>query len=247
MPTLVDGDYVLWESNSIMRYLCMAYGKGIADLSACAEARAPPSTAGSTGRCRRCSRSTARCSGRWCARRRRSATWSQIQKDADAEAVVWPIAERQLATRRFIEGDQFTIADIAVGAYARRWLGVEGITKPKLPHLERWFARVRGAAGICRNSSRRRCRDQGMDAGQRDIPSSRPLTGADARRAPPIFMQVLVPSILTKPAPYAAQELADARPFNGSGLSDVAALVGLLKRTVRLLRQREADSASGER
>ncbi len=27
IPTLVDGDYVLWESNSIMRYLCMAYGK----------------------------------------------------------------------------------------------------------------------------------------------------------------------------------------------------------------------------
>jgi glutathione S-transferase len=27
IPTLVDGDYVLWESNSIMRYLCMAYGQ----------------------------------------------------------------------------------------------------------------------------------------------------------------------------------------------------------------------------
>jgi glutathione S-transferase len=28
VPTLVDGDYVLWESNSVMRYLCMAYGQG---------------------------------------------------------------------------------------------------------------------------------------------------------------------------------------------------------------------------
>ena len=24
VPTLVDGDFVLWESNSVMRYLCMA-------------------------------------------------------------------------------------------------------------------------------------------------------------------------------------------------------------------------------
>jgi glutathione S-transferase len=63
-----------------------------------------------------------------------------IQKDADAEAVVWRIPEAQLATRNFIEGDQFTLADIALGAYARRWFGVEGISKPRLPNLERWFA-----------------------------------------------------------------------------------------------------------
>jgi glutathione S-transferase len=27
IPTLVDGDFVLWESNSIMRYLALAYGR----------------------------------------------------------------------------------------------------------------------------------------------------------------------------------------------------------------------------
>jgi glutathione S-transferase len=63
-----------------------------------------------------------------------------MQKAADAEAEVWRIAEHHLSTRRFIEGDKFSIADIALGAYARRWLGVEGITRPKQPHLERWFA-----------------------------------------------------------------------------------------------------------
>ena len=43
--------------------------------------------------------------------------------------------------------------------------------------------------------------------------------------APPILMQVFEPSIRTNPAPYAAHELADARPFKGSALSDfVAAL-----------------------
>ena len=71
-----------------------------------------------------------------------------IQKDADAEAVVWRIVEAQLATRRFIEGDQFTIADIALGAFARRWFGVEGITKPKLPNLERWFAQFAARPGF---------------------------------------------------------------------------------------------------
>ena len=28
IPTLVEGDFVLWESNSIMRYLCLAHGLG---------------------------------------------------------------------------------------------------------------------------------------------------------------------------------------------------------------------------
>ena len=28
VPTLVDGDFVLWESNSVMRYLVLEYGQG---------------------------------------------------------------------------------------------------------------------------------------------------------------------------------------------------------------------------
>ena len=43
---------------------------------------------------------------------------------------------------------QFTIADIALGAFARRWFGVEGITKPKLPNLERWFAQIAARPGF---------------------------------------------------------------------------------------------------
>ena len=71
-----------------------------------------------------------------------------IQKDVDAEAVVWRIPDALLATRRYIEGDQFTIADIALGAFARRWFGVGGVTKPKLPNLERWFALISERPGF---------------------------------------------------------------------------------------------------
>src|SRR4051812_50196459 len=40
VPTLVDGDYVLWESNSIMRYLNLAYGGGSPIFPASPQARA---------------------------------------------------------------------------------------------------------------------------------------------------------------------------------------------------------------
>jgi glutathione S-transferase len=62
--------------------------------------------------------------------------------------VVWRVAEDVLASRRFIEGDDFTIADIAIGAFARRWFGVEGVKKPKLPNLERWFSQFSSRPGF---------------------------------------------------------------------------------------------------
>jgi glutathione S-transferase len=74
-----------------------------------------------------------------------------IQKDADAEAAQWQIVDSYLKTRRFITGDEFTLADIALGAYARRWLGVEGITKPVFPHLERWFEELSVRPGFVRH------------------------------------------------------------------------------------------------
>ena len=83
-----------------------------------------------------------------------------IQKDVDAEAVQWRIIDAQLATRRFIEGDDFTLADIALGAYARRWFGVEGVTKPRLRASRTLVRAIRQPAGICSNSSRRRCREE---------------------------------------------------------------------------------------
>ena len=57
-------------------------------------------------------------------------------------------SRRSSPTRRFIEGDQFTIADIALGAFARRWFGVEGVTKPKLPNMARWFAQISQRPGF---------------------------------------------------------------------------------------------------
>jgi glutathione S-transferase len=58
------------------------------------------------------------------------------------------VVETRLKDRRFIEGDQFTIADLALAAFARHWFGVEGVTKPKQPNMERWFALVSKRPGF---------------------------------------------------------------------------------------------------
>src|SRR5882757_2707050 len=50
-------------------------------------------------------------------------------------------------------------------------------------------------------------------------------TPAPTLMEPPSLAQVPVPSTLTKPAPYSAQELPRAAPFNGSSLSAAGDLV----------------------
>ncbi len=40
------------------------------------------------------------------------------------------------------------ILTIAIGAFARRWFGVEGVTKPRLPNMERWFAGISQRPGF---------------------------------------------------------------------------------------------------
>jgi glutathione S-transferase len=147
VPTLVDGDYALWESNSIMRYLNLAYGTGPAIYPQSPQARA------AVDRWLDWTLSTLQPVDRpvfWALVRtpREKRDMAAIQRDVDAEAMVWRIPEALLATRRYIEGEEFTIADIALGAFARRWFGVEGVSKPKLPNLERWFALISKRPGF---------------------------------------------------------------------------------------------------
>jgi glutathione S-transferase len=147
VPTLVDGDFVLWESNSIMRYFALRYGDGAPIYPAAPRVRA------AVDRWFDWTLSTLQPVDRpvfWALVRTppEKRDMVAIQKDVDAEAVVWRIPEARLATRKFIEGDQLTLADIALGAFARRWFGVEGVSKPRLPHLERWFAECSDRSGF---------------------------------------------------------------------------------------------------
>jgi glutathione S-transferase len=149
VPTLVDGDFVLWESNSIMRYFVLAYRPQSPLYPQAPRLRA------SADRWLDWTLSTLQPVDRpvfWALVRTPvgERDMARIQKDADAEAAQWDVVNAYLKMRRFITGDEFTLADIALGAYARRWFGVEGITKPTFPDLERWFAELSARPGFVR-------------------------------------------------------------------------------------------------
>src|ERR1700728_808200 len=106
VPTLVDGDFVLWESNSIMRYLVLAYAP-----QSPLYPQAPKRRAG-VDRWLDWTLSTVQPVDRpvfWALVRTPAAQRDMvaIQRDADAEAAQWRVVDHALASRRFIEGDDF--------------------------------------------------------------------------------------------------------------------------------------------
>jgi len=147
VPTLVDGDFVLWESNAIMRYLALVHG-GATTLYP----ESPRLRAG-VERWLDWTLSTLQPVERplfWGLVRTPPAQrdMGAMQQAADANAAQWRIVDAQLADHDMIEGESFTLADIALGAYARRWLGIAGVRKPALPNLQRWFEAISRRRGF---------------------------------------------------------------------------------------------------
>jgi glutathione S-transferase len=149
VPLLEDGDFVLWESNAIVRYLCARYGPAQAPLYP-ADLRA---------------RFDAE---RWMDwqqttfNRAGGPAFIQLIRTApearDAQAVRQSVAatepllallDQHLKRRAYLGGETFGMADIPLGCEMHRWWGMPsrlfeavGVPRqelPAYPHVQRWF------------------------------------------------------------------------------------------------------------
>ena len=143
VPTLEDGDFVLWESHSICRYLAEKYG---------APPWAPSDSAG---------RAIASQWMDWYITKLHPPMtvifWALIRtapEDRDMDAVnkavgqaaeSWTLLDAQLAGADFVTGDGPTMADIPVGCSVNRWYTME-VDRPSLPNLEAWHVRLKDRA-----------------------------------------------------------------------------------------------------
>lgn len=140
VPTVKDGDFVLWESNSIMRYLNAKYANG----------RLLPSTPEAMAN-----------ANRWMDWQLSTLNpaivplfWNLIRTPADKRdpktiqnalektTVAWQMVENQLTQGLFVAGDQLSLGDIPVGVWAYRWFNLP-IVRPKLSNLENWYDRLK--------------------------------------------------------------------------------------------------------
>ena len=140
VPTLQEGDFTLWESNAICRYLCTAHVPETPLWPRDNQARAnvdrwmdwqqtAMNTAGAT---------VFQGLVRTPVEQRDTAA---IEKAAVVLARVWSVLDAQLAKTPYVAGPDFTLADIPLGVHVHRWFFFP-IQKPDLPHLKSWYERL---------------------------------------------------------------------------------------------------------
>ncbi|MDR3100430.1 MAG: glutathione S-transferase [Paraburkholderia sp.] len=147
IPTLADGNFVLWESNAILRYLAMEYGPSSPLYPADPKVRASIERwlDWSIGTLAPAERPLFLALVRTPPEKRDPA---KIEADVQNVATLWTLLDHHLQGRFFLENERFSLADIVLGAFARRWFGLEGIERPALPNLERWYQRLAQRQGF---------------------------------------------------------------------------------------------------
>ncbi len=154
IPTLVDDGFVLWESNSCLRYLAMKH----ADKGGLALYPADPAARASIDRWMDWQLSTLSPAERnlfWGLVRTppEKRDMASVMAAARAAGECWRILDGWLTKGGpYVGGAAFSLADIVLGAYARRWFGeevrVDGM--PHFPALAAWYALVGERRGFQR-------------------------------------------------------------------------------------------------
>lgn len=139
VPTLEDGGVVVWESNTIVRYLAALHGAGtLWPPDPAARADADRWLDWSSETLWPALRPLFRAFMRTPPERR-----DAVQVEADRQALIpaLKILDGHLAARAYAGGDRFTMGDIALGCAVWRWFALP-IERVPLPAVERWFERL---------------------------------------------------------------------------------------------------------
>ncbi|SMG21549.1 glutathione S-transferase family protein [Paraburkholderia susongensis] len=154
VPVIRDGDFVLWESNSIIRYLAGRYrGEWLYPADPCERARCDQWIDWQASELNRS------WSYAFLALVRHSPA-HQDPRQIELSRVNWAkhmaIVEQQLAhTGAFIAGEAFSLADIPIALSANRWLETP-LQHDDFPALAAYMTRLAGRDGYreyCRNGT----------------------------------------------------------------------------------------------
>jgi len=139
VPTLRDGDLIVWESHAIVRYLAATYSAGgLWPTDAKARALADQWTDWTATTFQ-----PAWIDVFWLFVRTPKADHDKVAigKALAASFNAYGILDRRLAEAPFLAGEALTYADIVAGVSMYRWMTME-IQRPELPNLAAWYQRL---------------------------------------------------------------------------------------------------------
>ncbi|WP_367380839.1 glutathione S-transferase family protein [Stenotrophomonas cyclobalanopsidis] len=144
-PVLREGDFVLWESNSICRYLATRAGRDdLLPVEPQARARVEQWMDWQATDLNTAWRHV------FMARVRGHADYPDGAR-AEASLAQWnrlmAMLDAQLARHAYVAGDDFTLADIVLGLSTQRWRSTPG-GKAVLANVAAWFERLRRQPGF---------------------------------------------------------------------------------------------------
>lgn len=139
VPAIEDDGLVLWESNTIVRYLAAKHDDG---------GLYPSDPAGRAVAEKWMDWATSSVAGPF-----RDVFWNMVRtppEKRDMAAVergierlsgLFAMPDAALADAPYLGGDRFTVGDIPLGCFAYAWFEMP-ITRPDLPNLEAWYRRL---------------------------------------------------------------------------------------------------------
>ena len=149
VPTLVDGDVVVWESNTILRYLCSksAGGAALHPIEPAARSQVE----------RWMDWQLASLYGPYLgvfkeSKKKEEERAASFAADSKELAAQLELLEKGTAGRPFIAGANFSIADICLGPIVDRCLNFP-VTLPALPGVRAWRDKVAARAAYQKSKS----------------------------------------------------------------------------------------------
>ncbi|MDO9359694.1 MAG: glutathione S-transferase [Polaromonas sp.] len=140
VPVIEDEDYVLWESNVIVRYLCKKHSPGEMYPTGLRE----QFDAERWMDWQQTTMNPASRAGFWQLIRTPPEQRNEAviaESNAAVEALM-AVLDAHLAQRSFMVGERFTVADIPIACEIHRWFGLPQQRQAR-PHIERWYDSIR--------------------------------------------------------------------------------------------------------
>ena len=136
VPLIRDGDFTLWESNVIVRYLCAKHALGTLYPASLPERF-------NAERWMDWQQTTLNPAGRNAFMQLIRTAPAQRQADLIAQSnrdtkALLAMLDAHLSEHAFMVGAQFSMADIPIGCEVHRWFGLPQTRLPH-PHIEHWY------------------------------------------------------------------------------------------------------------